>query len=254
MKNNTKQEGKSNQNHKEKENKSQKKSRIFLFPGERYNFNRNLLSYNIFSYQPKKNTSQSLVSKKTSIINLAEQSMVYIGKFYTPNIDDVVIGIITQKSFEYYKLNINSSREGYLSSIEFEGATKKTKPNLQVGDIVFSRVIHENKFDNTILSCKDLEGSKNWSSGESRFGVLNGGNLYKINRLHCFKLLTEDDWVIDRLRDFCEFEICIGMNGNIWINAETDDDSEKIYQSILKSFEVNKNKYEIFLNKLFNSK
>lgn len=51
---------------------------------------------------------------------------------YVPARGDDVIGVVTNKVGESYKVNIGSSEEASLSSIAFPGATKKNKPNIQV--------------------------------------------------------------------------------------------------------------------------
>ena len=80
-----------------------------------------------------KKVNQSSKSKDKDKIN-TEQSetfpiipTMYYGNYYSPKEDDIVIGIITQKSFEMYKVNILASKEASLNSIDFQGATKKNK-------------------------------------------------------------------------------------------------------------------------------
>ena len=232
-------------------NKKENK-KILLFPGEKYSFNRNLLPYNVFSFKIKTN---QLISKKTSLIELNNkkynENIEYIGKFYYPTIDDVVIGIITMKTLEYYKLDIGSSHESILNSIDFEGATKSTKPNLNIGDAVFSKVLSINKFNNTYLTCKSEDSKKTWSTGESTFGLLNGGRIYEYNRNYSW-LLLDNNKIIERLKDFCDFELCIGMNGKIWIKSDKIENNNKIYKSIIMSFEKNNEEMERYLNKIFN--
>jgi exosome complex component RRP40 len=175
----------------------------------------------------------------------------YIGKIYTPKVNDVVIGLITLKTLEFYKLYINSNFEATLNTIDFEGATRKTRPKLNIGDIVFGRVINENKFYNTIISCRSIEDTKTWSTGESMFGQLIDGRLYDINREYIWSLYNNNK-IIERLKDMVEFEMVIGMNGKIWIKSEKLEDNIKIYQCILESFKKNNNEMETYMNNLFN--
>ena len=233
-------------------NKKENK-KILLFPGEKFSFNRNLLPYDVFTYNSKK---KELISKKLSLIELNnkqyKEHIETIGKFYYPSLEDVVIGIITMKTFEYYKLDIGSSHESILNSIDFEGATKKTKPNLNIGDAVFCKVSNVNKFNNSSLTCKSDNNKKTWSTGESTFGVLNGGKIYDYN-LNYSWILINNNIVIERLKDFCDFELCIGMNGKLWIKSDNFQNNEKIYKSIIKSFEkISKGEMEKYLNLLFN--
>ena len=227
--------------------------KILILPGESYNFNRNLLSYNVFYYNSKKK-NKPLISKKTTMLDLNNKKLElasYIGKIYTPKVNDVVIGLITLKTLEFYKLYINSNFEATLNTIDFEGATRKTRPKLNIGDIVFGRVINENKFYNTIISCRSIEDTKTWSTGESMFGQLIDGRLYDINREYIWNLYNNNK-IIERLKDMVEFEMVIGMNGKIWIKSEKLEDNIKIYQCILESFKKNNNEMETYMNNLFN--
>lgn len=51
---------------------------------------------------------------------------------YIPQVNDCVIGIIKEKFAEEYSVEINSSFEGRLNNIAFEGATKRNRPYLKV--------------------------------------------------------------------------------------------------------------------------
>ena len=61
-------------------------------------------------------------------------------KQYIPYAADRVIGIIVRRTAFYYYVDIKGPMIGLLGVLEFEGATKRNKPELNVGDIVFCRV------------------------------------------------------------------------------------------------------------------
>lgn len=229
---------------------------ILLFPGEKYNFTRTLLPFKIFSFNNKNN---SLISKKFSVLSISNthtnDNAYFIGKFYFPIKEDTIVGVITQKSYEYYKVDINSSKEGILNCVDFEGATKKERPNLEVGDIVYCRVLMDSKYENCLLTCKSENNNKSWSSGESTYGQLKGGYLYNLSPYLCYKLIQEEDNVIKRIQDYLEVDIRIGLNGKLWIYTSNDDiqNNTKIYDAIIESFKLNKNKMEKYLNNIFNN-
>ena len=62
-------------------------------------------------------------------------------KRYVPVMDDVVIGVVASRHAENYKVDVGSSSLAQLDALAFDGASKRNKPNLQVGDIVYARVI-----------------------------------------------------------------------------------------------------------------
>ena len=51
---------------------------------------------------------------------------------YTPQKDDCVIGVITQRFADEYEVDINSAYTGRLNIVAFEGATKRNHPVLKV--------------------------------------------------------------------------------------------------------------------------
>ncbi|KAK3754873.1 hypothetical protein QZH41_011352 [Actinostola sp. cb2023] len=61
-------------------------------------------------------------------------------KRYVPVKEERVIGIVMNKSSENFKVDIGTSMPASLSFLAFEGATKKNRPNLQIGDIVYARL------------------------------------------------------------------------------------------------------------------
>ena len=258
---------------KDKEIKDEEK--IILFPGDSFPFDKKLLPYQIFAFKKEKKgeeEKQILSSMKSVILfpnrtkkinkqnkEKIEQSEInqiiptmYYGNYYSPKENDIVIGIISQKSYETYRVNILASKEASLNSIDFQGATRKTKPNLIVGDVIFAKVEKENKFSNAILTCKTNTNSKGWSSGESTYGELKGGKLYEYNRYLCLKLLDNKDF-IHRLKECVnKLLLKIGYNGRIWIKTENITDTPKVFQAIKEGLNLNNEERETLLNKLFN--
>ena len=53
---------------------------------------------------------------------------------YVPSVEDMVIGVVKERYSEHFKVDIGSAFTGVLSTYNFEGATKKNKPNLKVYD------------------------------------------------------------------------------------------------------------------------
>ena len=255
--------------------------KIILFHGDSFPFDRKLIPYQIFSFKKTKKgeeEKQILSSMKSVILfpnrvkNLNKSNQkdkksnvdsqkseenaiiptMFYGNYYSPKVGEVVIGIISQKTYEIYRINILSNREASLNSVDFEGATRKTKPNLNVGDIIFAKVEKENKYSNAILTCKNPNNSKGWSSGESTYGELKGGKLYDYNRFLCLKLLDNKDF-IHRLKECVEkLQLKIGYNGRIWIKTEDIKDIPKVFQAIKEGINKSQEDREIFFNNLFN--
>lgn len=54
--------------------------------------------------------------------------------------EEKVIGIITNRGSDSYKVDIGGAMPASLPSLSFEGATKKNKPNLQVQKILKTNI------------------------------------------------------------------------------------------------------------------
>ena len=89
-------------------------------------------------------------------------------KFYEPKENDQIIGIIDDKAGDFYKVNVYSGNICVLNRLSFEGATKRNKPELKSGDLVYCRVLSDSKQIDTELTCITVNSSrKEWSSGET---------------------------------------------------------------------------------------
>lgn len=71
---------------------------------------------------------------------------------YIPDKNHFVIGVIKNKTGENFIVDINAPMDGILGNLEFDGATKRNKPNLNIGDIVYTRVAEYSKFIGAKLS------------------------------------------------------------------------------------------------------
>jgi exosome complex component RRP40 len=90
---------------------------------------------------------------------------------YSPQEDDVVLGVIIQKNFEFFNVDINSEYgPANLRTMEFQGATKTNKPKYEEGTLIFCRVLKIDKFASKVeLTCIDPFQKKAWNSGEATY-------------------------------------------------------------------------------------
>lgn len=58
---------------------------------------------------------------------------------YVPAAQESVIGVISQRQGESYRVDIGSAHMASLDGLAFEGATKRNKPNLRVSFIFCDR-------------------------------------------------------------------------------------------------------------------
>ncbi|GLB38361.1 putative KH domain containing protein [Lyophyllum shimeji] len=134
---------------------------------------------------------------------------------YVPAPQESVIGVIVQRVGEGYRVDIGSAHYASLDSLAFEGATKRNKPNLKVGSLVYARVSLAHKDMEPELECFDAQTRK--SEG---FGELKGGFLVKCSLKMCRDLLDPKHFLLPLLGARFPLEAAVGMNGRVWVSAK----------------------------------
>lgn len=103
-----------------------------------------------------------------------------------------------------------------LSYLSFEGATKRNRPDVKVGDLVYAKLLLANKDMEPELVCIDSAGR---SDGMGVIGRDIGGFLHccSINLIR--KILSPECPLLKLLGKSLPFEITVGMNGRLWVKA-----------------------------------
>ncbi|NXE08840.1 EXOS3 protein, partial [Lophotis ruficrista] len=135
---------------------------------------------------------------------------------YVPVKGDHVIGIVTGKAGDVFKLDVGGSEQASMSYLAFEGATKRNRPNVQVGDLIYGQFLVANKDMEPEMVCIDSSGR---SSGMGLIGQ--DGFLFKVSLGLIRKLLAPECEIIQELSQLYPFELVLGMNGRIWVKAKT---------------------------------
>ncbi|KWU44427.1 hypothetical protein RHOSPDRAFT_17909, partial [Rhodotorula sp. JG-1b] len=148
---------------------------------------------------------------------------------YTPQPPEPVLGIIIARHAEGYRVDIGSSQAAALDALAFEGATKRNKPNLKVGTLVYGHLLATPPFSEPEISCVDPSTQK-----ASGFGELAGGFLIRHVELgRCRALLAPKNPTLSRLGAKFPFEIAVGMNGRVWVKAaQQEGDEDKLVEMI----------------------
>ncbi|XP_075529123.1 exosome complex component Rrp40 isoform X2 [Dermacentor variabilis] len=150
---------------------------------------------------------------------------------YIPAKGDCVIGVVTAKGGETVRVNIGCSEPATLSVFAFEGATKRNRPDVEVGDIVMAQVLMANRGMEPELVCVDSYGKK------GILGVLRSptGFLIKVPINLINKLLAKDCSLLQTLGKRSQFEIALGHNGRIWVNGTSLQCTLHICNAILSA-------------------
>lgn len=86
---------------------------------------------------------------------------------YVPSPGDAIIGQITAKNAEFYTLSLSSSaHSATLPVLAFEGATKRHRPNLKIGALVYGLVTSAESWMEPEVTCVDPSTGKGNGMGE----------------------------------------------------------------------------------------
>jgi len=159
-------------------------------------------------------------------------------KRYFPQRNDRIVATIDERIGDYYRVTIPHASTGsaLLPITAFEGATKRNRPMLNHGDLVYCRIDSETEQSRVMepfVSCCVRPGEissgggglskKDWMTDEGTYGQLKGGCTASISLGLAQELLLPHNVVLDALgRSSIPFEICIGVNGMIWVKTKED--------------------------------
>ncbi|CAH2077271.1 unnamed protein product [Thlaspi arvense] len=94
-------------------------------------------------------------------------------KRYVPRPEDLVLGIVVDHKAENYWVDIKGPQLGLLPNLAFEGATPRNYPKLEVGTLLFLRVVKTTIGRNPELSSIDECGKA------AEFGTLKDGFMFE---------------------------------------------------------------------------
>ncbi|PYH40557.1 exosome non-catalytic core subunit RRP40 [Aspergillus saccharolyticus JOP 1030-1] len=162
---------------------------------------------------------------------------------YIPTANDLVIAQIHHSSPDYFHCMITpQAPHAVLGQLSFEGATKKTRPMLKQGDLVYARVLSTGlgAGAEVELACVNPATGRAEPGG---LGPLNGGMVFDVSTGMAARLMKASSSstgehqqegvaglvVLDELGKKLEkaggFEIAIGRNGKVWVDCSNSGDA-----------------------------
>lgn len=179
----------------------------------------------------------TVIACKAGILKSKAPNTFWIDSYqkrYIPSRGETVIGIVVQKAGDIYRVEIGASETACLSYLAFEGATKKSRPDVNVGDLVFAKLLIANKDFESELVCVNSLGKK------EKLGVLAGGFVFNCSINLVRKVLNERGNLFRAIQKEIQIpvEIVVGMNGRIWINARNVKDVIAVGNAILAAEHV----------------
>lgn len=197
----------------------------------------------------RKDNKDSIVAVKSGTLKKKENTFYWVESYqkrYVPIRNEYVIGIVVMKSAETIKVDIGVSEYASLSFLAFENATKRNKPNIEIGDLVYCRVLTGNKDMEPELVCIDSTGKANG------LGVLKDGFMFKVNLELARRLLSSTNQFLRLFsKQVAPFEITIGINGRIWVKTNECKQTIFLVDAINRYGDISESKTEEFVDSLF---
>jgi len=192
-----------------------------------------------------------VIAIKAGVLRKHEPSTYWIDcrqKKYVAVKGDNVIGIVTSTGGDVFRVDIGTSEYASLSYLAFEGATKRNRPNIKVGDLVFSKLLVASKGVEPELVCIDGKGR---SSG---LGVLpDGGFLVNIPSYMARRLLANNSSLLKSLGNPLPYEIAVGLNGRVWLKCRSVRETLDIANIVSRMEQYSSNELKVAVRKISNA-
>lgn len=109
-----------------------------------------------------------------------------------------------------------------MSSLAFANATKRNRPLLQQGDLVYGQITRADAFAEPEMSCA--------SRSISGFGALRDGALFDLNIALCRELLLSD--ALQEIGRALRYKAAVGINGKVWIWTDEPKQTILVWERI----------------------
>lgn len=174
-----------------------------------------------------------VVSNRSGVLHQMKGGKVWVEgrqKKYLPAEGDEVIGIVVDRHAENYLVDIGGPFRALLPILAFEGATRRNRPYLNSGDLVYVLITSANRDLDPVVTCLAPPG------GPKMLGPLKEGLLVSCSLTLCRQLLSKTQVpVLEGLGKKLKYEVAVGMNGRLWIKAEDCTSTIVISHAITQS-------------------
>ncbi|GAB2289544.1 hypothetical protein Dimus_023854 [Dionaea muscipula] len=151
-------------------------------------------------------------------------------KRYVPFAQDHVLGIVVDCRADNFLVDIKGPTLAFLPVLAFEGVVRRNIPRFETGALLYARVVKANPGMNPELSCVDANGKA------AEFGPLKDGFMIETSTGLSRRLLSSPPYpVLADLGKELSFEIAVGLNGRVWVNAESPSTVILVSNMILNS-------------------
>ncbi|RDX83222.1 putative exosome complex component rrp40 [Mucuna pruriens] len=166
-------------------------------------------------------------------------------KRYVPHAEDSVLGIVVDSRSDNFLVDIKGPTLAFLPVLAFEGGTRRNIPRFEIGTLLYARVVKAIPGMNPELACTDASGKA------AEFGALKGGYMFECTSGLSRMLLSSPTCpVLDALGKKVSFEIAVGLNGRVWVNAASPPTTIIVVNAITNSETLSAAQQRIMVEKL----
>lgn len=138
---------------------------------------------------------------------------------YVPRIGELVIGTVQRSTADAYFVTLSEyTAASLLPHLSFESATKKTRPILAPGALVYARVSLAHRHMDAEIECVSASTGK-----ADGLGPLNGGMIFNVSVGMARRLLMPKGSGLVVLEELgsagLQFETATGRNGKFWVDS-----------------------------------
>ena len=141
---------------------------------------------------------------------------------YIPQVNDLVLATVHHSSTDVFHCAITPyTTFAQLAQLAFEGATKKTRPQLSSGSLIYARISAASKHLDPEIVCYNPSTGKSEGMGELKGGMVFDVSLGMARRLLMHRQREEGGVaVLEDIAEKMPFEVAIGRNGRVWVKSE----------------------------------
>ncbi|KAK0510259.1 hypothetical protein JMJ35_007653 [Cladonia borealis] len=140
---------------------------------------------------------------------------------YIPQPNDLIIATVHHSSTDIYHCSITPHTAfAQLPQLAFEGATKKTRPQLNSGSLIYARILSASKHTDPEIVCYNPSTGKSEGMGELKGGMLFDISMAMARRLLMHKQKADGGIaLLEEIGGKVAFEIAVGRNGKVWVKS-----------------------------------
>jgi len=176
-------------------------------------------------------TDTHIVAQKCGVVRQTRKQQLWLEgrqKRYIPAEEEVVVGVITDRH-EDFRVDINAPFPALLPWNSFEGVTRKNRPPIFPGDVVYARVVSAYRDAEPVLSCVDSQGR---TAGFGHLKAREGktGTLFNVSSSYARALLqtSPPHPLLVALGRTLRYEVVVGLNGRVWVEGDNCKDVVRV--------------------------